>query len=213
MSSYHNSAVWTPGLVKTRVIWDRTWYLLVNSCWCFEEACCLLLQAVSSFQIRVPQLMEATVPPLTIGNYLQVSMAPYPRRLESLSSLLWKTSNLTCGSIFRSSSCQISWKYSRHFVDWFMKLVRGLDVLINVAILTDAFWQPVFVNTLQSEGLSIHSFVIYDYLWDCHRLSYRFIREIVTAYQIVILGILGKGWENNSLGVWIVPYFPGDIFY
>lgn len=184
--------------MKTQVFWYRTWYLLVNIYWCFEEACCHLLQAVSSFQIRVPQLMEATVPALTIGNYLQVSMAACPRRLESLSSLLWKTSDLACGIIFRSFPCWISWKYSRHFVDWFMKLVRGLDILINLAILTGTFWQPVLVNTLQSEGLSIQSFVIYDYLWDCHRLSYRFIREIVTAYQIVILGMLGKGWENNS---------------
>jgi len=34
--------------------------------------------------------MEATIPALNIGNYLQVSMAPYPKRLESSSSLLWK---------------------------------------------------------------------------------------------------------------------------
>lgn len=65
-----------------------------------------------------------------------------------------KTSNPTCRSIFRSSLCQISWKCSHDFVDWFMKLVGGLDILINVAILTGTFWRPVFVNTLESEGLS-----------------------------------------------------------
>jgi len=35
-----------------------------------------------------------------------------------------------------------------------MKPVGGLDILINVAILTGTFWQPVFVNTRESEGLS-----------------------------------------------------------
>jgi len=44
-----------------------------------------------------------------------------------------------------------------------MKPVGGLDILINVAILTGTFWQPVFVNTLESEGLSIQSFIIYVY--------------------------------------------------
>lgn len=52
-------------------------------------------------------------------------------------------------------------------VDWFMKQVGGLDMLINVAILTGTFWQPGFVNTLVSGGLSIQSFIIYVYSRDC----------------------------------------------
>lgn len=164
--------------MKTEVFWDRTWYQLVNSCWCFGEAYCLFLQAVSSFQTRVPQLMEVTVPPLTIGNYLQVNMASHPRRLEFFIIITMKLSNLTCGSIFRSSLCQISWKCCRHFVEWFMKPVGGLDVLMNLTILTGTFWQPVFVNTLESEGLWTQSFVIYDYSWDCHRLSNSYIGNV-----------------------------------
>jgi len=35
-----------------------------------------------------------------------------------------------------------------------MKPVGGLDILKNAAILTGTFWQPDFVNTLESEGLS-----------------------------------------------------------
>jgi hypothetical protein len=44
-----------------------------------------------------------------------------------------------------------------------MKPVGRLDVLINVAILTGTFWQPDFVSTLVSEGLSIQPFIIYVY--------------------------------------------------
>jgi len=44
-----------------------------------------------------------------------------------------------------------------------MKPVGGLDILINVTILSGTFWQTVLVNTLESEGLSIQSFIIYVY--------------------------------------------------
>jgi hypothetical protein len=44
-----------------------------------------------------------------------------------------------------------------------MKLVGGLDILLNVTMLTGTFWQPVFVNVLESEGLSMQSFIIYVY--------------------------------------------------
>jgi hypothetical protein len=44
-----------------------------------------------------------------------------------------------------------------------MKLVGGLDILLNVTMLTGTFWQLVFVNALGSEGLSMQSFIIYVY--------------------------------------------------